>query len=103
MVSVEGFSKRQFQIQLTQDKLRLYGLSLQTIATRIAQQNLDLPVGEIQTAERDYQIRVNDERRSPDELRDLVIIKGKLGAPSYLMKHLGLLSPNIHSHTERIG
>ncbi|SCN47020.1 hypothetical protein BAZMOX_38472_1 [methanotrophic endosymbiont of Bathymodiolus azoricus (Menez Gwen)] len=27
----------------------------------------------------------------------------QLGAPSYLMKHLGLLSPNIHSHTERIG
>jgi hypothetical protein len=27
----------------------------------------------------------------------------KLGAPSYLMKYLGLLSPNIHSHTERIG
>ena len=26
-----------------------------------------------------------------------------IGAPSYLMKHLGLLSPNIHSHTERIG
>jgi len=23
-------------------------------------------------------------------------------APSYLMKYLGLLSPNIHSHTERI-
>ena len=27
----------------------------------------------------------------------------KIGAPSYLMKYLGLLSPNIHSHTERIG
>ena len=27
----------------------------------------------------------------------------RVGAPSYLMKHLGLLSPNIHSHTERIG
>ena len=27
----------------------------------------------------------------------------ELGAPSYLMKYLGLLSPNIHSHTERIG
>ena len=79
LVSVEGFSKRQFQIQLTQDKLRLYGLSLQTVATRIAQQNLDLPTGEIQTAERDYQIRVNDERRSPDELKELVIIKGEHG------------------------
>ena len=30
-------------------------------------------------------------------------INNNLGAPSYLMKYLGLLSPNIHSHTERIG
>jgi len=26
----------------------------------------------------------------------------KAGAPPYLMKYLGLLSPNIHSHAERI-
>ena len=79
LISVEGFSKRQFQIQLSQDKLRLYGISLQTVASRIAQQNLDLPAGEIQTAERDYQIRINDERRSPSSLQDLVIIKGEHG------------------------
>ena len=38
---------------------------------------------------------------TPSAKRDII---GKpIGAPSYLMKHLGLLSPNIHSHTERIG
>ncbi|BCG63951.1 MAG: hypothetical protein methR_P1703 [Methyloprofundus sp.] len=79
LVSIEGFSKRQFQIQLSQDKLRLYGLSLQAVAAIVAQQNLDLPAGEIQTAERDYQIRFNDERRSPAELQDLVILKGEHG------------------------
>ena len=31
------------------------------------------------------------------------MIMRPVGAPSYLMKYLGLLSPNIHSHTERIG
>jgi multidrug efflux pump subunit AcrB len=79
LVSIEGFSKRQFQVQLAQEKLRLYGISLQTIANIIGQQNLDLPTGEIQTAERDYQIRFNDERRSPTELKDLVIITGEQG------------------------
>ncbi|SCN47853.1 Mobile element protein [methanotrophic endosymbiont of Bathymodiolus azoricus (Menez Gwen)] len=34
--------------------------------------------------------------------RDLEEIM-EVGAPSYLMKYLGLLSPNIHSHTVRIG
>ena len=32
-----------------------------------------------------------------------LIQENMVGAPSYLMKYLGLLSPNIHSHTERIG
>ena len=79
LVSIEGFSKRQFQVQIAQDKLRLYGISLQSVANIIAQQNLDLPTGEIQTAERDYQIRFNDERRSPTELKELVIISGEHG------------------------
>jgi len=79
LVSIEGFSKRQFQIQLAQDKLRLYGISLQSVASIIAKQNLDLPTGEIQTAKRDYQIRFNDERHSPDELKNLIIIKGEHG------------------------
>ncbi len=79
LISIEGFSKRQFQIQLAQDKLRLYGISLQSVAAIIAQQNLDLPTGEIQTAKRDYQIRFNDERHSVEELKELVIIKGGHG------------------------
>jgi multidrug efflux pump subunit AcrB len=61
LVTIEGFAKRQFQIQISQANLRQYGVSPQDIATIIGRQNIDLPAGEINTASRDYQIRFNDE------------------------------------------
>ena len=79
LVEIEGFSQRQFQIQISQPRLRQYGLSLQDIANRVAGQNLDLPAGELTTNARDYQIRFNDERLSPQELADLIIAKGEHG------------------------
>ena len=47
LVEIEGFAKRQFQIQISQANLRQYGVSLQDIATIIGRQNLDLPAGEL--------------------------------------------------------
>lgn len=79
LVEIEGFSERQFQIQISQSRLRQYGLSLQDIADLVARQNLDLPAGEITTDTRDYQIRFNDERRSPQDLAKLVIARGDQG------------------------
>ena len=79
LVEIEGFSKRQFQIQITQSRLRQFGLSLQTIADLVARQNLDLPAGEINTDSRDYQIRFSDEQRSTKDLAELIIAKGEQG------------------------
>ena len=79
LVSIEGFSDRQFQIQISQSRLRQYGLSLQDIASTIARQDLDLPAGDINTPNRDYQIRFNDERRSARDLAELIIVKGQQG------------------------
>ena len=79
LVTIEGFSDRQFQIQISQSRLRQYGLSLQDITSIIARQDLDLPVGDIHTKNRDYQIRFNDERRTVRDLAELFIIKGEQG------------------------
>ncbi len=79
LVDIEGFAKRQFQIQVSQANLRQYGISLQDIATIIGQQNIDLPAGEINTASRDYQIRFNDEARSVDELAELIVLTSQQG------------------------
>ncbi len=80
LVTIEGFAKRQFQIQIRQANLRQYGLSLEDIAAIIKRQDIDLPAGEINTPDRDYQIRFNDEARSVEELGELVILSGQHGA-----------------------
>jgi multidrug efflux pump subunit AcrB len=79
LVDIEGFSKRQFQIQFSQSRLRQYGISVQDVADIVARQDVDLPVGDITTDTRDYQIRFNDERHSPQELQELIIAKGQHG------------------------
>ncbi len=84
LVTIEGFSDRQFQIQVSQSRSRQYGLSLQDVAAVVARQDLDLPVGDINTDRRDYQIRFSDERRSVRELSELIIAKSELGHEVYL-------------------
>jgi len=84
LVEIEGFAKRQFQIQVSQANLRQYGVSLQDIATIIGKQNIDLPAGEVNTQSRDYQIRFNDEARSINELKQLVVLTSQQGTDIHL-------------------
>ncbi|OUS27562.1 acriflavin resistance protein [Gammaproteobacteria bacterium 45_16_T64] len=79
LVEIQGFSNRQFQVQISQHKLRELGLSLQDISQVISSQDVDLPVGDVKTPLRDYQIRLSDERRSVDELSSLVVLRGDQG------------------------
>jgi len=76
LVEIEGFSQREFQVQIPQHNLRKYGLSLQDIADRLSQQDLDVPAGKITTTDTEYQIRFSDERRTAAALAELVILRG---------------------------
>jgi len=80
LVDIEGFSTRQFQVQVSQQNLRQYGLSIDDISNTIKRQNIDLPAGDINTSNRDYQIRFSDEKRSIDELKELIVIQGSFGS-----------------------
>ncbi len=80
LVDIEGFGEREFQIQVPQYNLRQYGLSLQDIANLVAQQNLDMPAGDLTTDHRQYQIRFNDEKRTAEALEELIVIQGTDGA-----------------------
>jgi len=79
LVSIEGFSDRQFQIQVSNNKLRQYGLSLQQLASVLSEQDVDLPVGSIETDLVEQQIRFSDERKTPSELAELIVIQGQQG------------------------
>lgn len=79
LVEIMGFSERQLRIEVPAYNLRRYGLSLQELASLIDKQDVDLPLGSIETSNQEIQIRLNDERRSVSELAELVILTGEQG------------------------
>ena len=74
IVTMGGFSTHQLQVLIRPAALRKYQLSVQDIATLIANQALELPVGLVETTETAYQIRFDNVRKTADELAKLVII-----------------------------
>lgn len=80
LVSVSGFSDRQIRIQVSREALLNYGLNIQAIAAKIVEQNLNRPIGSIESADRDISLRFMDQRRSVEDYRDIVIFGGSKGA-----------------------
>ncbi len=79
LIEISGFSERQLLIEVPDFNLRRYGLSLQDIATLIGKQDIDLPVGTIETNFREIQLRFTDERRHTADLAQLIIASGTNG------------------------
>ncbi|WP_166252883.1 efflux RND transporter permease subunit [Marinobacter salicampi] len=75
-----GLSQRQWHIEVSRDLLRQYGLGVRDIARAISSQNLDMPLGNIETDRQNIQLRFVDERRSLQALADIPIIGGEAGA-----------------------
>ncbi|PSF07153.1 AcrB/AcrD/AcrF family protein [Marinobacter fuscus] len=75
-----GLSQRQWHIEVSRDLLRQYGLGVRDIARAINSQNLDMPLGTIETDSQDIQLRFVDERRSLQALAELPVIGGQAGA-----------------------
>jgi len=79
-VKITGFSDRQIRIEVPAQTLRQYGISVDDIAGVIARQSIDLPAGTIETSDSDVTIRFDDQRQSPLEFRDLVVVGADSGA-----------------------
>ncbi|WP_440994970.1 efflux RND transporter permease subunit [Arhodomonas sp. SL1] len=73
-VSVQGLSQRQWQVEVPREVLGQHGLSARELARRVAGQNVDLPLGTLETRDRDIQLRFTDQRRSRAELEGLVVV-----------------------------
>ncbi|WP_206646066.1 efflux RND transporter permease subunit [Pseudoalteromonas phenolica] len=79
IVELNDFSKHQLRVTASQDALQQYGMSLQTLSQRLTAQNVELPLGVLETSEADTQIRIKDERRSAEQLADVVVSSGTQG------------------------
>lgn len=79
LVDIEGFSTRQIRVQVSQQALREYGLSIQALSQIIAKQNFDMPLGAIETQYQDVQLRFNNESIESEHLSKLVVLSGQQG------------------------
>ena len=79
-VDIIGFSDHQIRVEIPARTLMQFGLSISAIADKISSQSLDLPSGIIETREADVLVRYADERRTIQELEDLIVLSGATGA-----------------------
>ena len=80
LVEIDGFSDRQFRVDLSKSALEAAGLSVPLVADAIARQSRDTPLGIIETREQDILLRVDARHRSPRQLETLVVWAGPDGA-----------------------
>ena len=79
LIKIQGFSDHQLRVSLSDMALRRLGLSAAQVAERIAAQSKDLPLGTMETRERDILLRFVEQRRTSDSLAALVILAGPEG------------------------
>ena len=79
LIKIQGFSDHQLRVSLSDMALRRLGLSAAQVAGRIAAQSKDLPLGTMETRERDILLRFVEQRRTSDSLAALVILAGPEG------------------------
>ncbi|MCH4563030.1 efflux RND transporter permease subunit [Halomonas sp. EGI 63088] len=78
-VAIQGMSQRQWQVEVPRDVLGQHGLSARELAARVARQSLDMPLGTLETRDRDILLRFTDQRRSLRELESLVVVSDAAG------------------------
>jgi hydrophobic/amphiphilic exporter-1 (mainly G- bacteria), HAE1 family len=74
LVAIKGFSERQFRVSLSETALRRLGISAADVVQQIAGQSRDIPLGGIETGQRDILLRYVDQRRTAESLEQLVIV-----------------------------
>ena len=101
LVEVNGFSDHQFRIELSADALRRHNLSVADVAGIVGRQSVDLPAGSIRSREEDILVRFVEERRSPSELEDLVIV-GNEGGTDVRLGDLGRVVDRFELSEEKV-
>ncbi|MCX4244239.1 efflux RND transporter permease subunit [Paraliomyxa miuraensis] len=74
LVEVTGFSEREIQVRLDDVAIRQYDLTVEDVVGAIGRQSVDAPVGSILDEDGEVLLRIADQRRTPSEYEDLVLM-----------------------------
>ncbi|QRR00644.1 efflux RND transporter permease subunit [Dyadobacter sandarakinus] len=79
-VNVIGGSEREIQVNVDQDKLRAYGVSITQVSQAIAAANTSYPAGSVETRDEQYSIRFDAKVETTGRLRDLIVARKSNGS-----------------------
>ena len=83
-VSIVGARDFEIQVEISQDRLRAYGLTLASVGAKIRAASVELPGGEIETRRGDILLRVRDRHDWAHEFARIPIVTGEDGTVLYL-------------------
>ncbi|AZA55200.1 efflux RND transporter permease subunit [Chryseobacterium sp. G0201] len=86
-VNIIGGDEREIQININQEKLLAYGLSISQITQAVNNANLSFPAGSIETQNQQLSIRYDANVQSLDQLRNLIVFQHPRQGVIYL-KHI---------------
>ncbi len=78
-VKVKGGLEEEYQVRVDERKLGLLGLDINTLNTRLAQGNVNLPGGNLHEGQTEYLVRTMNEFRTLDEIGGLIIARQPTG------------------------
>ncbi|WP_405227497.1 efflux RND transporter permease subunit [Lentisalinibacter sediminis] len=80
LIEVDGLPPPEVSIEVPQEQLRRYGLTLPEIARRVRAASIDLPGGTVKTAGGDVLVRTTERREFGDEFEDIAVISNPDGS-----------------------
>ncbi len=83
-ITLIGGDEREIKVNVDQEKLRSYGISILQVLNAIKTSNLDYPTGKIEGSKDQFVVRVAGKFTSLDQLRNLVVTKSASGSSVHL-------------------
>ncbi len=82
-VQVIGGERREFRVNIDEEKLKLYGLSLTAVNQSIATSNVEFPTGKVKNMSDQMTVRLAGKYRTVEDLRNLIVASNG-NSPIYL-------------------
>lgn len=83
-ITVLGGEEREIQVNVDQNKLKLYKISLIQLVEAINRSGLDLPAGNIQTSKENNSVRLSGKFTTLDEVKQVQVAMPVSGSPVYV-------------------
>lgn len=96
-ISVSGLREDQISIEVTEESLQGYGISIKQVGDAVRSASLDLPAGTLRTTNEEISIRTMGRRRTAQDFEDIVVI----ARPDGTVIRLGQLAEVRHTFDER--